>query len=290
MSIQKRLQSGEFVVLAEMNTPKGVDISRFMTDARRLKGRVDGIVVPDMDNGVMRLSALAGAALIQQQGIDSLITVYGRDRNRMALQGDLLAAQVLGIQTLIVVQGEAMANSDHRNALPVDDLDELGLLAAIQTLQGGKDLAGFDLEGRPEFQVGCRLAPYADDAGLNRELDRTREKIAAGAGFVITPPVYDLNRFEDFMGKAAALQAPIIPSVFLIKSVAVARYIIANEPGAAISEDLIRRIRKSSDRELEGVKIAGETIARLRKMARGVLIQTLGWEHRLPAILDVAGI
>ena len=116
MSIQKRLQNGEFVVLAEMNTPKGVDISRFMTDARRIKGRVDAIVVPDMDNGVMRMSALAGGALIQQQGIESIITVYGRDRNRMALQGDLLAAHVLGIQNLIVVRGEDMANSDHRNA------------------------------------------------------------------------------------------------------------------------------------------------------------------------------
>ena len=138
MSIQKRLQNGEFVVLAEMNTPKGVDISRFMTDARRIKGRVDGMVVPDLNNGVMRMSALAGGALLQQQGIESIIMVYGRDRNRMALQGDLLAAHVLGIQNLIVVRGEPMSNSDHRNALPVDDLDELGLLETIQTLKGGK--------------------------------------------------------------------------------------------------------------------------------------------------------
>ncbi len=290
MSIQKRLQSGEFVVLAEMNTPKGVDISRFMTDVRRIKGRLDGIVVPDMNNGVMRMSALAGGALVQQQGIESIITVYGRDRNRMALQGDLLAAHVLGIQNLIVVQGEDMANSDQRNALPVNDLDELGLLNTIRTLQDGKDLAGFDLEGRPEFQVGCHLAPFIDDAGLNRELDRAREKIAAGAGFLVTPPVFDIDRFEAFRQKAAALKVPVIASVFLIKSVAVARYMAANEPGVSISEELIGRIRKSSDREMEGVKILGETIAALRKMAQGVLIQTMGWEHRLSAILDIAGL
>ena len=290
MSIQKRLQSGEFVVLAEMNTPKGVDISRLMTDVRRIKGRVDGIVVPDMNNGVMRMSALAGGALVQQQGIESIITVYGRDRNRMALQGDLLAAHVLGIQNLIVVQGEDMANSDHRNALPVNDLDELGLLNTIRTLQDGKDLAGFDLEGRPEFQVGCHLAPFIDDAGLTRELERAREKVAAGAGFLVTPPVFDIDRFEAFRQKAAGLKVPIIASVFLIKSVAVARYIAANEPGVSISEELIGRIRKSSDRELEGVKIIGETIAALRKMAQGVLIQTMGWEHRLSAILDIAGL
>jgi methylenetetrahydrofolate reductase (NADPH) len=290
MSIQKRLQNGEFVVLAEMNTPKGVDISRFITDVRHIKGRVDGIVVPDMDNGVMRMSALAGGSLIQQQGIESMITVYGRDRNRMALQGDLLAAHVLGIQSLIVVRGVGMADSDQRNALQVDDLDELGLLTAIQTLQGGKDLAGFDLQGRPEFHVGCQLAPYVNEAGLDREVEMARKKIAAGAAFLITPPVYDLKQFERFMQKAASLNTPVIASVFLIKSVAVARYIMTNEPGATISEELISRIRKSPDREMEGVKIAGETIARLRETARGVLIQTMGWEHRLPAILDAAGI
>ncbi len=290
MSIQKRLQNGEFVVLAEMNTPKGVDISRFMTDARRIKGRVDGMVVPDLNNGVMRMSALAGGALLQQQGIESIIMVYGRDRNRMALQGDLLAAHVLGIQNLIVVRGEPMSNSDHRNALPVDDLDELGLLETIQSLKGGKDLAGFDLEGRPEFYVGCQIAPYTDDEGLNNELELAKKKIATGAAFLVTPPVYDLNHFESFMQKAASLNTPVIAPVFLIKSVAVARYILTHEPGASISEELIRRIRKSSDREMEGVKIAGETIAQLRKMVQGVLIQTMGWEHRLSNIMDMAGI
>ncbi|MFZ3044845.1 MAG: methylenetetrahydrofolate reductase [Desulfatirhabdiaceae bacterium] len=290
MTIQKRLQNREFVVLAEMNTPKGVDISRFMTDARRIKGRVDGVVVPDMDNGVMRMSAMAGGVLIQQQGIEAIINVYGRDRNRMALQGDLLAAHVLGIQNLIVVQGEDMANSDHRDAMPVDDLDELGLLSAIQSLKSGKDMAGFDLDGNPDFFVGCHIAPFVNDEGLENELLLAKEKIASGARFVVAPPVFDITHFETFMQRAACLNAPIIPMVFLIKSVAVARYISTNEPGAHVSEEMIRRIRKASDREMEGVRIAGETIAALKKLAQGVLIQTMGWEHRLSAILDAAGI
>ena len=290
MTIQKRLQNREFVILAEMNTPKGVDISRFMTDARRIKGRIDGIVIPDMDNGVMRMSALAGGALIQQQGIEAIIHVYGRDRNRMALQGDLLAAHVLGIQNLIVVHGDDMANSDHRTAVPVEDLDELGLLAAIRSLQGGKDLAGFDLDGQPEFHVGCQLAPFADETEMIRELALAKDKIAAGAAFIVTPPVFDMSQFQKFMHKASNLGVPVIPTVFLIKSVAVARYIATHEPGAHISEELIRRIRKSSDREMEGVKIAGETISQLRKTAQGVLIQAMGLEHRLSAILDAAGI
>lgn len=290
MSFQNRLKSGEFAVLAEMNTPKGVDISRFVTEARRMKGRVDAIVVPDMDNGIMRMSALAGAALIQQQGIESILHVYGRDRNRMALQGDLLAAHVLGIQNMIVVPGEDMAQSDQRDAKPVDDLDELELLGTLATLEGGKDLAGFDLDGAPRFHAGCTLPAWHQDADLTKTLEQAKLKIDAGARFMITPPVFDAERFGDFYAKASSLGVPVIPSVFLIKSVAVARYIATNEPGALLSEDLIKRIRKSKDREMEGVKIAGETVAALKEITQGVLIQTMGWEHRLAAILETAGI
>ena len=290
MSFEKRLKSKEFVVLAEMNTPKGVDISRFVTDARRIKGRVDAVVVPDMDNGVMRMSALAGGVLAQQQGLEAIIHVYGRDRNRMALQGDLLAAHVLGLRNLIVVAGEEMANSDQREAVAVDDLDEMDLLGAISSLQAGKDLAGFDLDGSPEFVAGCALSPCEDEAALAAELATAQKKVSAGARFVIAPPVFDVDRFLAFAEQAHALQVPIIPTVFLIKSVAVARYIATNEPWSHLSEALIKRIRKSANREMEGIKIAGETIAQLRRHAGGVMIQTMGWEHRLPTILDEAGI
>ncbi len=290
MSFQKRLSAGEFVVLAEMHTPKGVNISKMVLDSRRIKGRVDAVVVPDMDNGVMKMSALAGGVLMQQQGLEAIIHVYARDRNSMALQGDLLAAHVLGIQNLIVVHGEDMANGDHRDAQPVYEVDEPGLLKAIQTLQSGKDLAGFDLDGVPRFTTGCDMGVFKDDADMESELKLAREKVAAGAQFVITPPVFDVEIFSDFMKKATALGVPIVPTVFLIKSVAIARYIATSEPGAHISETTIKRIRKAPDREMEGIKIAGETIKAISKIAQGVKIQTLGWEHRLPQILDVAGL
>ena len=124
-------------MLAEMHTPKGVNISRLVTDARRIKGRVDAVVVPDMDNGIMRMSALAGGVIMQQQGVESIVHVYCRDRHRMALQGDILAAHVLGIQNLIVVHSENMDHSDHRDATPVFDLDEAELIRAVRTLQDG---------------------------------------------------------------------------------------------------------------------------------------------------------
>ncbi|MFO7646361.1 MAG: methylenetetrahydrofolate reductase [Desulfosarcina sp.] len=290
MSFQKRLTSGEFVVLAEMNTPKGVDISQLMTNARRIKGRVDAAVVPDMDNGVMRMSALAGGVLMQQQGLEAIIHLYCRDRNRMALQGDILAAHVLGIQNLVVAHSEDMDNGDHRDAKTVNDLDEVALLEVIRSLQNGTDMAGFQLEGTPSFTTGCTIASFADDMEMTAELEQARRKVDAGAQFIVTPPVFDVDRFTVFATAAAGLGVPILATIFLIKSVGIARYMALNEPGAHISEALIRRIRKAPDREAECLRIAGETIAALKTIVAGVKIETHGWEHRLGAILDYAGL
>jgi 5,10-methylenetetrahydrofolate reductase len=290
MSFQKRLASGEFMVLAEMNTPKGVDISQLITNARRIKGRVDAVVVPDMDNGVMRMSALAGGVLMQQQGIEAVIHIYCRDRNRMALQGDILAAHVLGIQNLVVTNSEEMANGDHRDAKPVNDLDELGLVQTVASLQKGVDLAGFDLEGAPSFTLGCTIASCANEDQMVAELALAKKKVEAGAQFIITPPVFDVARFNVLLNEAKKLGVPVIATIFLIKSVGIARYIALNEPGAGMSEDLIQRIRKASDRENECLKIAGETISALKGKVAGVKIETHGWEHRLASILDYAGI
>lgn len=290
MSFQKRLSSGEFVVLAEMNTPKGVDVSQFISDARRIKGRVDAVVVPDMDNGVMRMSALAGGVLMHQSGIESIIHLYCRDRNRMALLGDLLAAYALGIQNVVVVCGEDMANADHHNAKPVNDLSELDLLGAIRTLESGADLAGIELNGAPEFTIGCTMPSCRDEKALERELELARKKVEAGAEFVVTPPLFDLKRFVSFSDQVKGLGVPIIPTVFLLKSVGVARYIATNDPGAGMTEEIIQRIRKASDREMECIRIAGETISAIKGSVQGVKVVTLGWEHRLPAILDQAGL
>ena len=289
MSLQKKLSTNEFVLLAEMHTPKGVNISRLVNDARRLKGRIDAIVVPDMDNGIMRMSALAGCVLMQQQGMETVMHMYCRDRNRMALQGDALAAHVLGNQNIVVAHSEPMSQSDHSDAKTVDDVDECQLIEALKTLQQGKDMSGFELDGSPDFTIGCTIAPFADSTAANKELALAKEKIDAGASYIITPPIFDLESSSDFLAQACDLGVPVISTVFLIKSLAIAQYIANSDPGSNISDELIRRIRKSSDRELEGIKIAGETISALKEKSQGVLIQTLGWEHRTPEILDAAG-
>lgn len=290
MSLKKKLSAGEFAVMAEMHTPKGVDISEIVTNARRLKGRVDAVVIPDMDNGIMHMSALAGGVLMKQQGLEAMIHVYGRDRNRMALQGDLLAAHVLGISNLLVVRGEEMINGDHRDARIVDDLDEVGILNMIRTLQGGLDLAGFELKGAPEFTAGCAIAPVVDDAQLAAEIESAKKKVAAGAGFVVAPAVFDMAYYAKMIEKLKPLGVPVVATVFLLKNVGMARYMAINDPSARVSEDLITRIRKAPDREAECVRMAGEMAAALKKTAQGIKIVTLGWEHRLPAILESAGL
>ncbi len=290
MNFQKKLAANEFVLLAEMHTPKGINISRLVNDARRIKGRVDAVVVPDMDNGIMRMSALAGCVLMKQDGLETIMHMYCRDRNRMALQGDALAAHVLGSHNIIVANSADMSQSDHSDAKPIDDLDETQLITTLKSLEKGKDMSGFELDGSPDFTIGCTIPAFSDAKSAEKELSTAKKKIDAGASFVIAPSVFDVEDSSDFLAKTAELGVPVISTVFLIKSLAIAQYIANSEPEANISDDLIRRIRKSSDREQEGIKIAGETIAALKDRTQGVLIQTLGWEHKIPEILDAAGL
>ncbi|MFN2356967.1 MAG: methylenetetrahydrofolate reductase [Desulfotignum sp.] len=290
MSFQAKLTSGEFVVLAEMDTPKGVDISDLVTNVRYLKSRVDAVVIPDLDNGVMHLGALAGGSIMRQQGMEPLIHVCGRDKNRMALQGDLLSAHVLGIHNIMVVKAEEMINGDHPDARTVDDLDETGILSMIKSLISGTDMAGFELRGKPVLTPGIAVPPIADTEQLKMQTAAADEKVAAGARYIVLQPVFDLTFYTQIIEAFTSLNVPVIPSVFLLKNVGMARYISINDPGSRLSEDLIRRIRKAKDRDTECIAIAGEMIRALKGMSQGIKISALGWEDRLPAILDSAGL
>jgi 5,10-methylenetetrahydrofolate reductase len=290
MSFKTKLTSGKRVILAEMDTPKGVDISKMIPHARLLKSRVDAVVLPDLDTGVMHLNSLGGGAILRQEGIDPVIHVYGRDKNRMALQGDLLAAHILGIHNLLVVQGEEMINGDHPDAKIVDDLDELGILNMIQTLMAGTDLAGFDLHGKPEFTTGIAAPPIVDENQLKQAVTEAGKKIAAGAGYIMLQPVFDLEFYKQVITAFSSLNVPVIASVFLLKNVGMARYISINDPSFRLPEEVIRRIRQAKDRDAECVAIAGEMIRSLKDISQGVKISALGWEDKLPAILDSAGL
>ena len=276
--------------MAEFDPPKGVDASDLVSNLIRIKGRVDGVIVPEMAQAVMRMSALGGAALMQQQGMETIMQICSRDRNRLALQGDILAAFFLGIRNLLVVPGEEIMYGDHIDARPILDIDELTLLRAIKGLQNGIDMAGMELRGSPEFITGCSIKPAKNEMALEAELELAQKKVKEGAQFLVTPPVFNIPVFKDFMTKAKPLGIPVIATVFLLKSVGVARYIATNVPGAHMPDEMITRLRKSPDRITECVTIAAELVKSLKELCQGVQLVTMGWENRLPAILDTAKI
>jgi methylenetetrahydrofolate reductase (NADPH) len=290
MSFQKKLLFGDFVVLAEFDPPKGVDVSDLFSNIIRVKGRVDGVIVPEMAQAVMRMSALGGAALMEQNGMETIMQICSRDRNRLALQGDILSAYMLGIKNLLVVPGEEIIYGDHIDARPIADIDELTLLRAIKGLQKGIDMAGMELKGSPKFITGCSIKPAKNEIALEAELELAQKKVKEGAQFIVTPPVFNIPAFAYFMEKAKALGVPVIATVFLLKSVGVARYISTNLPGPPIPEEMISRIRKAPDRITECITIAAELASSLKELCQGVQLVTMGWENRLPAILDAAHI
>jgi 5,10-methylenetetrahydrofolate reductase len=290
MSFQKKLLSGDFVVLAEFHPPKGVDVSDLSSNIVRIKGRVDGVIVPEMAQAVMRMSALGGAALMQQHGMETIMQICSRDRNRLALQGDILSAYMLGIKNLLVIPGEEIIYGDHIDAKTIADIDELTLLRAIKGLQNGIDMAGMELKGYPKFVTGCSIKPAKNEMALDAELELAQRKLKEGAQFIVTPPVFNIPAFTYFMEKAKGLEVPVIATVFVLKSVGVARYISTNVPGPPMPDEIISRIRKAPDRVAECITMAGELVSTLKELCQGVQLVTMGWENRLSAILDAANI
>lgn len=286
MQLQNKLTSGEFLVLAEIEPPKGVDVSSMLDSANKVRGRVDAIVIPEISSAVMRMSSLGGAVLLQSKGFETVMQICCRDRNRLALQADLLAAQALGVGNVMAVTGEDPSHGDHRRIQAVNDIDLIELLEVVQNLKSGRDMAGIELNGAPIFLVGSSINSGASGGALDLELKELDKKIAAGAEFFVTSPVFDLEAFAGFMKKVADRQAKIIPTVLLLKSSGMARYIDRHQDNVSIPADLINRIKKAQDKVRECVNIAAELVSALKDAGScGVLIATLGWEHKLLDIL-----
>ncbi len=290
MRFQEKLASGEFVILAEMEPPKGTDATAMVANATKAKRLVDAFVIPEMSNAVMKMSSLGGALLLQGKGLETVLQCCCRDRNRLALQGDLLAAQALGVPNVMAVPGEEITHGDHHQARAVNDLDLLELLSAIQTLQTGRDLAGVELQGAPQFFVGATVNLPTSEAARLDELAALDKKTAAGAAFFVTPPVYEVAAVASFNDLLQGRRATLIPTVLLLKSVGMARY-INRHLEAKVPEEFIQRIQTAPDRVRECVQIAAEIVAALKaKGFRGVNLSTVGWEDKLPAILAAAGL
>ena len=287
MQLKRKFEAGKFAVLAELEPPKGMDTSRMVANAKRVRDHVDAFVVPEMSNAVMRMSSLGAAMILQRQGLETVVQVCCRDRNRIALQADLLAAGGCGIGNVMAVTGQDPSFGDHHKARPVYDIDILELLRAIRDLQNGRDMAGIELEGTAEFLVGSTVDAGAIGKSPELELEEMTQKIEAGASFFITPPLFDVASLKPFMKRVDRQSTMIVPTVLLLKSLGMARYIARNMQDVYIPAELIERIRKAPDKVRECIRIAGELVQTLKREGfDGVLLATLGWEHKLPEILE----
>ena len=285
MSLKEKLDSGGFAVLAELEPPKGVDVSAFIDHATGVKGRVDAFVVPEMANAVMKMSSLGGSLLLANRGFETVMQLCCRDRNRLALQADLLAASALGVANVMAIEGENPTYGDHHQARPVYDLDLAELLEVIGKLTAGRDMAGIELSGSPRFTVGSTVNAGAVGT-MKQELEALDQKIASGAEFFITPPVFDPKSLSSFMKQLNNREAKIIPNVLLLKSVGMARYINRHLKHVHIPDEMITRIQKAPDRVDECTRIASELIGQLKEEGyAGVMISPLGWEEKLPRVL-----
>jgi methylenetetrahydrofolate reductase (NADPH) len=289
MSLDEKLSSRRFVLLAEFEPPKGVDFSRLLENAKQIKGRVDALVVTEMANAVMKASSLGGCAFLQTRGFETVLQVCCRDRNRLALQADILSAGALGVTNVMAVAGEEIRYGDYPHARPVNDIDLLELLDALQRLQTGKDMAGIELAGAPRFSIGSSINAGAMGGALDLELESLRKMREKGVRFVVTTPVFDLHRFQQFVKRIDLSEVALIPTVMLLKSAGMARYIDRNMKSISIPPELIRDIQKAPDKPGHCIKIAAGLITSLREMGMaGVMISTLGWEDKLPMVLDEA--
>ena len=286
--LSELLQSGNFVVTAEINPPKGVDMTDTLSRADVLSGLVDAVNLTDHPGSHMSVSPLALAPLIRERGLEAILQVTCRDRNRIAIQGDLLAAHVLGVENVLCLTGDPVGAGDHPEAKTVFDLDSIRLLEAATSLNGGTDMGSNRLRGAPSFYLGAAVNPFASE--LADEIIRMEEKVSAGARFFQSQAVFDTTQLAEFMAIVKPLGAPVIAGVILLKSGEMARNMNQNIPGVLVPDDLIAEMDSAQDKAQAGIQIAARIIREARDICDGVHIMAIGWERYIPQVLELSGL
>lgn len=286
--LSEALSSGKFVVTAEVGPPKGVDIRETLEDAELLRDRVVAVNVTDQQSAVMRLGSLATCHLLRERGIEPIFQVTCRDRNRIALQSDLLSAWTLGIENVLCLTGDYVTLGDHPEAKPVFDLDSVSLLQAASTLCEGRDLAGKGLKGSPNFFLGAIVTPGANP--LEPQILKMERKVKAGAKFFQTQAVYEPEKFARFMDQVKPLKVPVLAGIILLKSAGMARFMNRNVAGVHVPDNLIEEMDRAENKRQKSIEIAARLIKDLKDICQGVHIMAIGWEKVVPAVLDAAGL
>ncbi|MBW1861742.1 MAG: methylenetetrahydrofolate reductase [Deltaproteobacteria bacterium] len=291
-SFKEALESGKFVVTSEVAPPKGTNLEKMAHHVDLLKDKVDAMNVTDHQSSVMRFPSLGGALLVKEMGGEPILQMTCRDRNRLALQADLLFASSRGIHNVLCLTGDAVMFGDHKEAKGVFDLDSSQVVAAIRKLEKGKDLGGSNLDGTVSFCAGAIVTPEADP--LEPQLIKFEKKIEAGAEFIQTQAVYDLDNFKRFMEYAGQFPVKILAGIILLTSAPMARFMNKNVAGVNVPQALIDEMASAPKGSAlsKGVEIAGRMIRRIKdeRMCDGVHIMAIGKEEIVPDIMAAAGL
>ena len=291
-SFKEALDSGNFVITAEIGPPKGTNIEETLHNIELLKDRVDALNVTDNQSSVMRISSLGGAVLIKQKGGEPILQMTCRDRNRMALQSDLLSANVLGINNVLCLTGDYVSVGDHPDAKPVFDLDSVQLIQTVRMMEQGKDVGGNEMNGPVQFCTGAIVTPEANP--IEPQLIKFEKKIKAGIDFVQTQAIYDMENFKKFMQYARKFDVKMMAGIVLLTGAGMARYMNSNVPGIFVPDDLIQELASAPKGQAlqTGIAIAGRMIKQMKdeKICDGVHIMAIGRESVVPQILESAGL
>lgn len=293
MKLTKLFERGEFAITAEVGPPKGFHIDYLIDEINTyLKGRVSAVNVTDNQSSVMRLGSLATCKVLQDQGLISIFQLTCRDRNRIALQSDVLSAALLGIENLLLLTGDHTTLGDNPQAKPVFDLDSVSLLHMVKKLEQGEDLAGNPLEGDPpSFAKGAVVSPCSDSVDV--QLVKMEQKVKAGAEYFQTQAVYEPEKFIKFMEKAKEFGVPVMLGIVIPKSAGMAKFMNENIAGISVPDSMIEELKKDKEKTkagITGVEISARIIRECKDYCQGVHIMAMGWESKIPDILDLAGL
>jgi len=287
---EEKLNSGEFLVTTEVGPPKGADIAEMVHHIDLLKDKVDAINVTDGQSSVMRYSSLGGCLVVKEQGGEPIFQMTCRDRNRLALQADLLMAYSRGITNVLCLTGDSVDVGDNKEAKPVFDLDSVQLLRMIRTMESGTDIAGNELKGTPQFCIGASVHPEADF--IEPQLIKFDKKVSAGAQFFQTQGIFDLSSFRRFMQYASQFDVKILAGIIVLSSAGMARYMNKNVPGIMVPQviiDELAGVEKGKGLQ-KGIEIAANFIRTIKEenLCHGVHIMAVGNESIVPDIQEAA--
>jgi 5,10-methylenetetrahydrofolate reductase len=285
--LREVLDQGQFAVTIEYNPPKGTNISAVLDNAKQLIGRVHGVNVTDNTAAVVRAGSLPVCRLLYELGHDPVMQLTCRDRNRIAMQSDLLGAHMLGIRNILCLTGDYPTVGDHKEAKPVYDLDSVQVMQLVQGLNSGRDMVGNKLDGSTAFTIGAAVTPEADPIGPM--LAKFEVKVKAGAQFFQTQAVYNPGQFASFMQAVRPFKVKVLAGILVLRNHKMAEFMNANIPGVSVPKEMIEELKAAGDRsEDAGVEIAVRTIKAVRPYCDGVHIMAIKATHRLADIITKA--